>query len=98
MIGFWKAFVRDKVLIPAPGHATLTRRNSIYPRLCDSFWSLRHLAHPNNASLLFDASNVSATVRLYNMGVKELVQRGNAAVAKSAVGRYFRLEGSGHVS
>jgi len=32
------------------------------------------------------------------MGVKELVHRANVAVASSAVGRYFRLEGSGHVS
>lgn len=90
--------MRFKVLIPAPGHATLTRRNSIYPRLCDS-WSLRLFAHPNNVLLLlFNASNVSTAVRLYNMGVKELVHRANVAVASSAVGKYFRLEGSGHVS
>jgi AGZA family xanthine/uracil permease-like MFS transporter len=32
------------------------------------------------------------------MGSKEWIGRANAAVAKSAVGKYFRLEGSGHVS
>lgn len=32
------------------------------------------------------------------MAMKEWIHRTNAAVAKSPVGRYFRLEGSGHVS
>ena len=35
---------------------------------------------------------------LHTMGSKEWIGRANAAVARSAVGKYFRLEGSGHVS
>jgi hypothetical protein len=62
-------------------------------RLCDS-----GLCATRIPQRLVDDINVLTTTTTSNMGIKELVHRANVAVASSTVGRYFRLEGSGHVS